>query len=276
MFENPTETGEARLIAFLMAGHPSLEWTERLSLALIDEGISALELGVPFSDALADGPVIQLAAQKALENQVSLRQVLELAARLHEKKPQIPLIIFSYLNPILSLGLPEYVRLAKEAGVSATLAVDLPPEEAEEFCELHARAGLQTVFLASPTTSRERLRKVDQLSTGFIYVVSRTGVTGVQTSVSETLAQELAQIRSVSSRHLAVGFGISTAAQAREVAKIADGVIVGSAFVKLIEQESEGLFSAGVADFERAEKAIRALACELRRGIREAHQERVF
>lgn len=259
MLEALRKTRVAKLIPFLMAGHPNLEMTERLALSLIEEGVAALELGVPFSDALADGPVIQRAAEKALQHNVCLEQVLDLAGRLHQAHPKIPLIIFSYLNPILSFGIEKYVAKAKICGVAATLAVDLPPEEAEEFFELHRQAGLQTVFLASPTTSSERLPLIDRFSTGFIYVVSRTGVTGIQNDISQTLGLEIDRIRKVSRLPLAVGFGISNAEQAQAVARFADAVVVGSAFVKLIEAHSENPTC--------LEEAVRGLARDLLRGL---------
>lgn len=241
------------LIPFFVAGFPSLEATERLVSAVIDEGARAIEIGVPFSDPLADGPVIQAASEVALRAGTTLADVMRLIERLRVKYPKVPFIVFSYLNPLLRDGIDTYVRRACEAGAAATLTVDLPPEEAESYLESHARQGLKTVFLASPTTSAARLRAIADASTGFIYYVSRAGVTGVQEQLSRTLADETARVRVVTPKPLAIGFGISNGSQAAEVAHHADAVVVGSAFVRLIQQNS---------DLPNAEREVRRLARE--------------
>lgn len=239
------------LVGFLMAGYPDLAASERFANALIEEGAGVLEIGVPFSDPAADGPVLQRAAAVALEHGTRLADVLGMVARLRTRHPDVPLVLFTYLNPLLAYGLDEYARDAKKAGVSATLTVDLPPEEAGEYLQVHARHGLGTVFLASPTTNAGRLELIAESSSFFVYYVSRTGVTGEQTRVSETLAGEMSRVRSVTSKPVAVGFGVAHAAHAAEIAKVADAVVIGSAFVRLIAES---------VDLTTAERSVRTFA----------------
>jgi len=239
-----------QLVPFLMAGYPSLEASERLALALIEEGVRVLEVGVPFSDPLADGPVIQKVSARALENGVRLKDVFELVSRLR-RRSDASIVLFSYLNPLLRYGFENYTRHAVEAGIHATLAVDLPPEEAEAYLAAHEKVGLKTVFLASPTTRPSRLPLIAHASTGFIYYVSRTGVTGEREDLPETLAAQLAPLRDVTSTPIAVGFGISNAEQAAVIARSADAVVIGSRFLSLVEESS---------DLSEAEKRVRALA----------------
>jgi tryptophan synthase alpha chain len=221
---------------------------------------------VPFSDALADGPVIQAASERAAKNPAasSMTQILDFVARVHVKHPKTPLIVFTYYNPILRMGVEAFAEKAKSSGVSGVLVVDLPPEEATGYSECLKKQGLKTVFLASPTTSPDRISKIAQASTGFIYYVSRTGVTGVQSAMSKTLGSELATLRKITDVPVAVGFGISNAEHAREVARLGDAVVVGSAFVKLIAQHPEPM---------RMEKEVRALARELVSAIRGVRRE---
>lgn len=233
-----------------MAGYPSLEASEHLILAMIDEGVRFLEIGIPFSDPLADGPVIQKVSAQALRSGTHLNDVFELVARIR-KRHDASIVLFSYLNPLLHYGLENYARQAVDSGASATLAVDLPPEEAEHYLHAHEKAGLKTVFLASPTTRPERLPLIADSSTGFIYYVSRTGVTGERADLPATLASELEPIRSVTEKPIAVGFGISNAEQAAVVARSADAVVIGSRFLSIIEESP---------DLMTAEKRVRELA----------------
>jgi tryptophan synthase alpha chain len=249
----------AAFIPFLVAGDPSIEATERVVDILVEEGADLLELGVPFSDAMADGPVIQAASERASKVLGSMGAVLDLAARIHAKHPRLPLILFTYYNPIFRLGVAEFARRAQVSGVSGVLVVDLPPEESKGYRETLDRHGLKTVFLASPTTAPERLGAISDASTGFVYYVSRTGVTGVQKELSATLAPELARLREKVVRPIAVGFGISTAEQARAVARLGDAVVVGSAFVKLMAEPGE---------LSDVEKRVRVLARELVAAVR--------
>ena len=249
----------AAFIPFVVAGDPSLAVTERMIDVLIEEGADLIEVGVPFSDALADGPVIQAASERASKIVSSMTQVLEFVLRVHTRHPKTPLILFTYYNPILSMGVEPFAQAASRAGASAVLVVDLPPEESLAYRESLARHGLKTVFLASPTTSPERLPLIAEASTGFIYYVSRTGVTGVQSELSQSLGKELTRVRGVTDQSLAVGFGISRGVHAQAVAQLAEAVVVGSAFVRLIAQPFE---------LEEIEREVRALARELVTAIR--------
>ena len=222
------------LIPYLTAGVPSLDETFSLACAMIESGAGVLELGVPFSDPSADGAVLQAAAHEALKNKINLVQVLGLAERIHKCHPKVPIVIFTYLNPLLAIGLGKYVKLATLSGVAATLTVDLPLEEAGEYLKLHAASGLKTVFLATPTTSPERLIQIAKASTGFLYYVSRNGVTGEQQEISNTLGDEVGAIRKKTELPLAIGFGISTPTQVRAVAQYADAVVIGSAYMRMI------------------------------------------
>ena len=225
--------GKASFIPFVVAGSPSLELCEQAIEVLIAEGADVIELGVPFSDAMADGPVIQTASEKAART-VSLKAVLELAKRVLAKHPGFPLVLFSYYNPILKMGLEKFADQAKATGIAAVLVVDLPPEEAGLYCQILGQRELGTVFLASPTTSEERLKRIAEASSAFIYLVSRAGVTGEQKELSGSLASEVAKVRKVTDKSVAIGFGISKSDQARAVAKLGDAVVVGSAFVRIL------------------------------------------
>lgn len=223
-------------IAYITAGDPSPEYTVKMVDALVTAGVDIVELGVPFSDPVGDGPTNQKSCERALKHRVSLRTVLTMAAEIHKKHPKLPLVLFSYFNPIFQMGFQEFAQAAAAAGVSGALVVDLPPEEARDYVSALQAQKVDTVFLASPTTTKERLVRVDGMSSGFVYYVSRTGVTGAQKELSSTLTSELAEVRQLVKKPLAVGFGIATPEQARTVAQSGDGVIVGSALVKLVEQ----------------------------------------
>ncbi len=230
--------GRKALIAYITAGDPSPSRTPELVAALELGGADLIELGVPFSDPIADGPVIQRGAERALRAGTNVAKVLEIAREIR-KSSQIPLLLFTYLNPVLRYGLEKLARDAQNAGIDGCLLTDLSVEEAEPYVSAMRSAALDTVFLAAPTSTPERLKLVAKYSTGFVYLVSRTGVTGERESVSTAVAPLVRSMRERSSLPLAVGFGISTPEQAREVAQIADGVVVGSAFVRLIEQNGD-------------------------------------
>jgi tryptophan synthase alpha chain len=223
------------LIAYITAGDPTPERTPELVFALERGGADLIELGVPFSDPIADGPVIQRGAERALKAGTNVKRVLEIARQIREKS-QIPLLLFTYLNPIMKYGLDKLARDAKAAGIDGCLLTDLSVEEAGAYVGAMRAADLDTVFLAAPTSTPERLKLVAKYSSGFVYLVSRTGITGEQSTVSESVAPLVNAMRAITKLPLAVGFGISTPDQAREVAQLADGVVVGSAFVRLIEQ----------------------------------------
>lgn len=238
LFERLRARGERALIAYLTAGDPSLERTVSLVEALERGGADLIELGVPFSDPIADGPVIQRACQRALQAGTSLARVFDVARRIRQRS-EIPLLLFSYLNPVLRYGFEAAARDAVAAGVDGFLLTDLSVEEASAYTPILRSAGLDTVFLAAPTSTDARLRLVAQHCTGFVYLVSRTGVTGERDALSGQLQPLVQRLRRVTTLPLAVGFGIARPDQAAAAARLADGVVVGSAFVRLIE-ESEG------------------------------------
>jgi tryptophan synthase alpha chain len=237
--------GRRAFVAFLTAGDPSIERTVECALALDAAGADVLELGVPFSDPLADGPVIQRASERALRRGVTLEHVLE-AVREIRKASELPLLLFSYFNPLLQHGLGRLACEAGETGVDGVLVTDLPPEEAGEWIACARKAGLDTVFLASPTSPEERLSKVAEASRGFVYAVSRTGVTGERQSLSADAKPLVARLRAMTSVPVALGFGLSTPEQVREAAAVADGVVVGSALVRFLEEHPGGDLGARV------------------------------
>jgi tryptophan synthase alpha chain len=232
------ENGHKALIAYITAGDPTPEKTPELVFALERGGVDLVELGVPFSDPIADGPVIQRGAERALKAGTTVKKVLEIAGRVRAKS-RIPLVLFTYLNPVLRYGLEALARDAKKAGIDGCLLTDLSVEEAVGYTGAMKSAGLDTVFLAAPTSTPARLKLVSEYSSGFVYLVSRTGVTGERSSISDSLAPLVKSMRGITKLPLAVGFGIATPEQAREVSKMADGVVVGSAFVRLIEQNGD-------------------------------------
>lgn len=221
-------------IAYLTAGDPSSKHTASLVLALERGGADLIELGVPFSDPIADGPVIQRASDRALRAGMTLPKLLDIVREIRLQS-QIPLLLFSYLNPLLRYGFEKLARDACYAGIDGVLLTDLCVEEATEPVNRLREQGLDTIFLAAPTSTERRLRLVAQHSSGFIYLVSRTGVTGEQASVSQAAAPLARRMRELTDLPLAVGFGVSKPEQVSEVAQIADGVVVGSAIVRCIE-----------------------------------------
>jgi tryptophan synthase alpha chain len=226
----------AAFIPYLTAGDPDLETTGSLLLALDRAGADIIELGVPFSDPIADGPVNQRAAVRALASGTTLPGVLELVARVCSGI-DAPIVLFTYFNPLFARGLESFAEQASASGVDGVLCVDLPPEEAAaEYLPALRAHGIDTPFLLAPTSDKRRIVTVDRASSGFVYYVSRTGVTGTRTALPETLLKEAKRMRRKVSHPLAVGFGISTPEQARAVGKVADGVVVGSALVSLVER----------------------------------------
>src|SRR5579864_6674413 len=216
--------GRKAFVAYLTAGDPAPEKTPELVAALERGGADLIELGVPFSDPIADGPVIQRGAERALKAGTNVSKVLEIAAEIR-KRSQIPLLLFTYMNPVLRYGLEALARDAVSRGIDGCLLTDLSVEEAEPYTAAMRRAGLDTVFLAAPTSTERRLKLVAEFSTGFIYLISRTGVTGERTALSDGVGPLVKSMRQVTRLPLAVGFGISTADQARTVGAIADAVV---------------------------------------------------
>src|ERR1039457_4220277 len=236
------------LIAYVTCGDPDLVTTREVILAAIDAGASIIELGVPFSDPLADGPVIQRASERALKHGTSLHHVLTLASEIREHSQSVGLVIFSYINPILRMGLAKFCQVARLAGVDGTLITDLPIEEAAEYLREARKNDLATIFLAAPTSTDQRLQLIAKVSTGFIYAISRTGVTGARQEMTGDAQSLVKRIRRFSKLPIAVGFGISTPEQFAAVGKFAEGAVVGSAIVQVIEQ-NKGREAATVGAF---------------------------
>ena len=242
------------LIVYLTAGDPTLDATGELLVALDRAGVDVIELGVPFSDPLADGPVIQRASERALRSGTTLRRILE-RVRDWRQAVRAPMILFSYYNPILQYGLESFAATAAEAGVDGALVVDLSPEEAENYLGVMRPQNLDTVFLASPTSPDQRLERAARLSRGFFYLISRTGVTGERSEIASSVRPLVEHARHFTSLPLAVGFGISTPAQVREVQGHADAAVVGSAVVHVIETRYSQEGPAAIEQFVHELKA---------------------
>jgi tryptophan synthase alpha chain len=234
-FDELRARGERALVAYFTAGDPSLDVTERLLLEADARGADVIELGVPFSDPIGDGPVNQRSSERALVAGTSLVRVLESVSRVRGKA-RAPIVLMTYYNPVFAFGLKAFARAAVDAGVDGVLVVDLPPEEATELAAEGEAVGLDVIHMAAPTSSPARLRLIGRRSRGFIYVVSRTGVTGERADIPSDLAAQLRTLRMVTTKPICVGFGISTPDQVAQVGPLADGVIVGSAIVRMIEQ----------------------------------------
>jgi tryptophan synthase alpha chain len=249
--------GKKAFIPYITLGDPSLEASVHIILELDRAGADVIELGIPFSDPLADGPVIQRATERALQRGFTLRSGLRAVAELR-KRTDVPFLLFSYYNPLFAYGLERLARDAKDSGIDGMLITDLSVEEAAEPVSLLRQAALDSVFLAAPTSTDERIQKIAHFSTGFIYAVSRTGVTGAQKSISDDVLPLIERIRQHSSLPVAVGFGISEPSQVTEICRLADGAVVGSALVRCIE---ENLTSPRLAE------KVGEFTCWLRGGI---------
>lgn len=228
--------GRKAFIPYITAGDPSLAVTAKLVQSLAAAGSDVIELGVPFSDPVADGVVNQEAAQRALAAGTTLRGIVAMVRDLRASGCEAPIVLFTYFNPVLAYGLDNFTREAAEAGVDGVLCVDLPPEEAGEYKELMDSRGLATIFLAAPTSTEDRMGIIARASTGFLYYVSRTGVTGERSDLAASMTDMVARVKAHTKTPVAVGFGISTPEQAATVAQCADGVIVGSAIVRMVGQ----------------------------------------
>ena len=239
------------LVVYLTAGDPSLDATREIALAAIDAGADVIELGVPFSDPLADGPVIQRASERAIARGTRLADVLLLARELRAERPAAGLVIFSYLNPILRYGLGRFADDAAAAGVDGVLATDMIVEEAGDYLAELARVGLAPVFLAAPTSPDDRLEAIATHSKGFVYAISRIGITGKQQTLTSDASALVSRIRRWSKLPVAVGFGISSAEHVAQVAEFADAAVVGSAIVELIERSTPETAPGAVSRFIR-------------------------
>jgi tryptophan synthase alpha chain len=238
------------LVLYLTAGDPNLEATGKILAAIDRAGTDVIELGVPFSDPLADGPVIQRASERALRAGASLRKILELLPH-WRAAVRAPMILFTYYNPVLQYGLEDFARDAARAGVDGSLVVDLTPEESSDYVAAMRSHNLDTIFLASPTSTDERLARIADLSTGFLYLISRTGVTGERQQLSSTLRPLVARVRRFTRLPLALGFGISNPVQVQEVQSFAEAAVVGSALVRAIEDRYATEGESGIEKFVR-------------------------
>jgi tryptophan synthase alpha chain len=260
-FRALSEAGELGLVAYITAGDPSLDATEKIVLAAAKAGADVIELGVPFSDPVADGPTIQRASERALRSGTTLAGVIDLARRIRAHS-DVPLVLFSYFNPILQMGIEKFAAAASAAGADGVLVTDLTPEEAGEYrAAMHAH-GLDTIFLAAPTSTDARLALIAECTSGFLYLISRTGVTGERTALPEDLPALARRVRRFTKLPLAVGFGISSPEHVSVLGGIADAAIVGSALVAEIEKAANPNDAASAVA-----SRIRALKRAAREGI---------
>jgi tryptophan synthase alpha chain len=258
-FENLKKDGQTALIPYVTAGDPEPWVTVPVMHALVEAGADILELGIPFSDPMSDGPVIQKACERALKNDVSLTHVLEMVKQFREKDSDTPVVLMGYANPIEAMGYKEFANSAKQAGVDGVLTVDMPPEEADAFLPLMDKNDIDTIFLVAPTTSKERMEKIAKHAKGFIYYISIKGVTGsAKIDVTEVEAK-LADLRSCTDLPLGVGFGIRDGQSAAAVSEIADAVVVGSTLVRCIEEHADKP--------EELAAAVAGLLAEMRHAI---------
>ncbi|MBZ5515297.1 MAG: tryptophan synthase subunit alpha [Acidobacteriia bacterium] len=247
------QCGSKGLVVYLTAGDPSLAATGELLAAIERGGADVIELGVPFSDPLADGPVIQRASERALRSGTTLTRILEHLPRWREKL-QAPVVLFTYFNPVLQFGLERFAREAAQAGADGALVVDLTPEEAEDYTAVMRAQHLDTIFLAAPTSTDARLELAARSSSGFLYLISRTGVTGERAAIEASARTLVERARRLTALPLAVGFGISKPEQVREVQALADAAVVGSAVVHAIEERYDSAGAPAIEQFVRALK----------------------
>ncbi|MBW5446626.1 tryptophan synthase subunit alpha [Cohnella sp. CFH 77786] len=267
VFARLKESGETALIPFLTMGDPDLETSVALVQAAEQAGAHMIELGVPYSDPLADGPVIQRASERALRNRVSLLDCIEVASKARSRGVRMPFILFTYFNPALQLGLDRFFGLLKEHGFSGVIIPDLPMEEDGETREIAGKAGIHLIPLVAPT-SEARVERIASRASGFVYCVSSLGVTGVRTSFHEGIEEFLATVRKAARVPICVGFGISSREQAEKFAGSCDGVIVGSAIVRKIEETLPLLSSAEQDRMDEGIAAVRSFIAELKPRVR--------
>lgn len=258
-FEELSKAGRKALIPFITAGDPHTGFTVPMMHAMVKAGADVIELGVPFSDPMADGPVIQRASERALEQKMSLRKTLELAMEFRKTDTNTPLVLMGYLNPIEAMGYENFANAAQEAQIDGVLTVDLPPEEGEECTALLKARGIDPIFLLAPNSSDERIRKMDALGSGYLYYVSLKGVTGAGHLDTADVENKLKQIRANTRLPVGIGFGVKDAETARIIAGIGDGVVIGSALISKIE--------ANLHDPERARQEIVDLLSAMRQAM---------
>lgn len=235
LFKKLTEKKQKGFIAYITAGDPDIQFTESVIYKLDKCGVDLLEIGVPFSDPLADGPVIQEASDRALIHHTNLDQIFALIRKVRQNT-QIPLILFTYLNPLYQFGIEKFAQCARETGVDGALVLDLPVEESAQYRQLMKKQGLDTIFIIAPTTDKNRIKMVAEMSSGFIYYVSHTGVTGETSSIASELADNVRMIKSMTDKPVAVGFGISNPEHVKTISRCGDAVVVGSAIVRRVKE----------------------------------------
>ena len=240
------------LVIYLTAGDPDLATTREMAIAAIDNGADVIELGVPFSDPLADGPVIQRASERAVARGTRLTDVLVICKEIRAARPQAGIILFSYLNPVIRLGLAAFAKAAKDAGADGVLLTDMIVEEAAEYLEVMRANDLAPVFLAAPTSPDERLKAIAEHSRGFVYAISRVGITGTQSELASDAEQLVKRLKQFTTLPIALGFGISTPAHVQAVAGFADAAVVGSAIVGLVEKTPAAEAPRAVGEFVRS------------------------
>lgn len=258
-FDELARSGRKALIPFITAGDPNPQFTVPMMHAMVKAGADIIELGVPFSDPMADGPVIQRASERALVHHVGLRKVLTFVSEFRKQDQQTPVVLMGYLNPIEIMGYEEFANAAQRAEIDGVLTVDLPPEEAEECVALLKARDIDQIFLLAPNSSAERIRKMDAVGSGYLYYVSIKGVTGAGHLDTDDVARKLAEIKENTQLPVGVGFGVKNADIAKTIANLADGVVVGSAFISKIEQNLE--------DPEKAKSEIIELIKSMRQAM---------
>jgi tryptophan synthase alpha chain len=259
-FVSKSETGKPGLVAYLTAGDPDLATTRAVALAALDAGADVIELGVPFSDPLADGPVIQRASERAVLGGTTLADVLGLAGEIRAARPEAGLVIFSYFNPVLRFGLERFCQAAQQTGVDGVLITDMIVEEAGEYLKLLRRYHLAPIFLAAPTSTDARLKTITVASQGFVYAISRVGITGKQQDLASDAEQLVRRLRQFTELPIAVGFGVSTADHVAAVGEFADAAVVGTALVAIIEKSTPAEAPDAIARFIRGLREAPALA----------------
>lgn len=258
-FQELRHQGVRAFMPYLCAGDPNPELTSKLLLTLEAAGADLIELGVPFSDPIADGPTIQRASERALAHSISLQQILDIVKSLRAQT-DIPIALMGYYNPIFRMGEEVFCKAAQEAGVDGVIVPDLPPEQAQPLLEVAPKYNLATIFLVAPTSPPERMQLIASVSTGFIYCVSVTGVTGARAMLSDEIAPMITELRKHTDKPVSVGFGVSTPEQAKQVADIADGVVVGSAIIDVIEENMN--------DEAQLLTAVKQFASDLAAGVK--------
>ena len=258
-FQELRDRGTSAFMPYICAGDPNPELTAKLLLTLEAAGADLIELGVPFSDPIADGPTVQRASERALAHSISLQQILEMVPTLRTQT-DIPIALMGYYNPIFRMGEEAFCKAAQDAGVDGVIVPDLPPEQAQPLLEVAPRYNLATIFLVAPTSPPERMQLIASVSTGFIYCVSVTGVTGARATLSDEIAPMITELRKHTDKPVSVGFGVSTSEQATQIAQIADGVVVGSAIIDVIEENMD--------DETKLLTAVKQFASDLASGVK--------